>query len=449
LTKQPGGEVPSTELSLGVGVLDLSQAQEPWAQQWVVLDTVVSFSGGGKAGFYSEAVRSGPANPNRGRKGILYLHPLTQQKPARMARNVALAETSSTLKMGVSGNRDVDGDWALVVKVDGQPLEDPKNIVGTEGWQDLAFDISAFSNQTVLIEIEVRANNWYYEFAFFDYVRIEGEKSPKVDVSTLLAPPPGLIAHWKFDEGGGSLVHDSSGYGNDGIIQGASWVRGRFGNALTFDGKEDWVQADSSQSLDTKNEITLEAWINPREGPPQPILEYNDGAHFGVHVWQWNRWSDLFVNFMHTKGSQLLTAPGVMTTGWQHIAAVYDGTHGKLYRNGDLVASKKMGKLILQTSFDFYIGSRPSERRYFNGFIDEVRIYNRALSQTEIKEDMKVTQPGFGPRLPKDAFRLSTGALILGELLNFDGKTLRIRTETGVIEKRREEITTILLGITP
>jgi len=72
--------------------------------------------------------------------------------------------------MGVSGNRDVDGDWVLVVKVNGKPLGEKKVIAGAQGWQDLEFDLSPFSGQTVTIEIEAWANDWHYEYAFFDYV---------------------------------------------------------------------------------------------------------------------------------------------------------------------------------------------------------------------------------------------------------------------------------------
>jgi len=158
----------------GVAVLDLSEANEAWAREWKVLSTAIDFRGG-KAGFYPEAERSGHANPNPGREGILYLHPQTSEKPARISRRVKLTEPRPTLKMGVSGNRDVDGDWALVVKVNGEPLEKERIIAGAQGWQDLTFDLSTYSGETVAIEIEARANNWHYEFAFFDYIRIDGE----------------------------------------------------------------------------------------------------------------------------------------------------------------------------------------------------------------------------------------------------------------------------------
>ncbi len=161
-----GEEVPGLT---DVSVLDLSKATEAWAREWTVLSTHMDF-GGGKPGFYSEAVRVGDANPNPGRRGILYLHPKSEQEPARITRRLTVTGPAPTLTMAVSGNRDTDGDWALVIKVDGNPLAEERIIAGAEGWQDLTFDLSSFSGQTVIIEIEAWANNWYYEYAFFDYV---------------------------------------------------------------------------------------------------------------------------------------------------------------------------------------------------------------------------------------------------------------------------------------
>ena len=160
------------------GVLDLSEAPEEWAREWTVLSTLLDFLGG-KAGFYPEAERSGDANPNPGREGILYLHPVSKEEPARISRRITLTGPRPTLSIGVSGNRDVDGDFALVVKVNGEPLEEEKIIAGAQGWQDQTFDLSAYSGKTVTIEIEARANNWYYEYVFFDYIRVdEGSVGP-------------------------------------------------------------------------------------------------------------------------------------------------------------------------------------------------------------------------------------------------------------------------------
>ncbi len=174
------------------GVLDLSGAGEDWAREWEVLSTAKDFGGGGKAGFYPEAVRSGHAHPHPGRRGILYLHPTSQEEPARIARRVKLKGNRPTLRMGVTGNRDIDGDWALIVKVNDEPLEKEKIIAGAEGWQDLSFDLSAFSGQNVDIEIEARANNWYYEFVFFDYIQVAERAAEE---SERVLPTEGELAH--------------------------------------------------------------------------------------------------------------------------------------------------------------------------------------------------------------------------------------------------------------
>ena len=199
--------------------------------------------------------------------------------------------------------------------------------------------------------------------------------------------PTRLLLH--FDEGTGSVVHDSTIYGHYGTIHGAEWVDGISGSALSFDGKDDWVKIDSTASLDPHNMITLEAWINPKEdNSHHPILEYNDGTLLGVHVWQYQQWSDLYVNFISPGGGHhALGASRVLTAGWQHIAVVYDGTSGKLFRNGELVADQNMGHFAIQTSYDLYVGRRPTGGGYyFNGSIDEVVIYSKALSPEEIKE---------------------------------------------------------------
>lgn len=80
-------------------MLDLSEAPEEWAREWTVVSTLIDFPGG-KAGFYREAVKGGHANPNPGREGILYLHPKSQQEPARIARHLIVTGPAPVLTIG-------------------------------------------------------------------------------------------------------------------------------------------------------------------------------------------------------------------------------------------------------------------------------------------------------------------------------------------------------------
>src|SRR5262249_27557090 len=73
----------------------------------------------------------------------------------------------------------------------------------------------------------------------------------------------GLVAAYSFDEARGTIVHDSSGNGNDGTIRGATWTSGKDGQALTFNGSNAWVTVPDTSSLDLTSALTLEAWVKP------------------------------------------------------------------------------------------------------------------------------------------------------------------------------------------
>ena len=152
-------------------VLDLSNATEAWAREWTVTASALSIANDGAFGFYETAGRRGDASPNSGRTGVLYVHPQQPNVPARIERHVALGH-KPILRMGVSANRNADGNWDLLVKVDGRGIENRRTIEGRDGWQDLAYDLSAHANRTVTITIEVIPTGWHFEYAFFDYIEV-------------------------------------------------------------------------------------------------------------------------------------------------------------------------------------------------------------------------------------------------------------------------------------
>jgi len=90
----------------------------------------------------------------------------------------------------------------------------------------------------------------------------------------------GLVGYWRFEEGVGTTVKDSSGYGNNGILEnsdGDEWVEGRFGQALEFDGSDDYVDCGNDSSLNTPDAITIEAWIKPFANNKR-IVSKDDGS---------------------------------------------------------------------------------------------------------------------------------------------------------------------------
>ena len=106
----------------------------------------------------------------------------------------------------------------------------------------------------------------------------------------------GLVAYWKFDEGSGTTVADSSGNGNTGtLVNGPLWTAGRVGNALFFDGIDDNVTVPDSTSLDLSSSFTLSAWVNPdrlRQSDFRSILAKNTASpvYFLYATWGWLLW---------------------------------------------------------------------------------------------------------------------------------------------------------------
>jgi len=207
-------------------------------------------------------------------------------------------------------------------------------------------------------------------------------------------PPSGsMVAAYSFDEGSGTTVADTSGYGNNGTISGASWTsQGQFGNALNFNGVNNWVTINNSSSLGLTNGMTLEAWIYPtaatgnwttiflKEAPPSGLSYHLQGDPTNHPI-----------SFITTdvSGLQGVAGPQVLVLNtWTHLASTYDGANLILYVNGVAVASQAVSGNIIASTGPLRIGGNSIWGEYFAGTIDNQRIYNRALSQAEMQTDM-------------------------------------------------------------
>jgi len=198
----------------------------------------------------------------------------------------------------------------------------------------------------------------------------------------------GLVAYWSFDEGSGNIAYDASGNGNHGTIYGAKWTQGKIGGALSFDGVDDYVRVPDSDSLDITNAITIEAWVNCGSSPAGNLRSivrkestyalrfYSDGTLEGL-VWIGGRY----------KSSGIVPASiAWVPNRWVHWTFTYDGSSMKIYKNGILVMGPTAQTgAIDKTTNDLGIGGTGTGAYPFIGLIDEVRIYNRALSPEEIR----------------------------------------------------------------
>jgi hypothetical protein len=215
-----------------------------------------------------------------------------------------------------------------------------------------------------------------------------------------------LIGWWKFDEVSGIVAVDSSDNGHDGTLIGDStWILGRLNGALQFDGDGDYVRCGRID-IDTAvtGGLTVCAWINKPAGGDMKVCSNRQvnsapGGGFTCAIYNNRMEMDMCndttrVLYRDNQGTAL---PG---DKWMHLAWIYDDqtdTYDE-YHDGDLVASQAATTSIGISTAEFRIAcDSPDSGHYFNGMIDDLRIYNRALDELEILDAMA----GRGPQVTR------------------------------------------------
>ncbi len=212
----------------------------------------------------------------------------------------------------------------------------------------------------------------------------------------------GLVAYYSFDEGEGNVTHDLSGNGNDGTIYGAKWVDGKYEKALEFDGMDDYINCGRGKSLDIVDEITICAWIKPnifKHADYHIVVEsaadygWFFGTGGGKIVW--------LIGHNSTSGWNIALIDGILADDWNHIAGTYNSKIGtaEIYLNGIKVGSMSKKAEPTKRPNGFKIGRESANHYAFNGTIDEVKIYNRVLTENEIRSEVP-NIPGMTPDTP-------------------------------------------------
>jgi fibronectin type 3 domain-containing protein len=211
------------------------------------------------------------------------------------------------------------------------------------------------------------------------------------DVQNATAPPPpvGLVAAYGFEETSGTTAADSSGKGSTGTVSGATPVTGgKFGRALSFDGINDLVTVPDANALDLAPGMTLEAWVKPTtvSGWRTALLKERPGQlSYALYAAADNGRPQTEISAgasREARGTAALTAGA-----WSHLAATYDGTTLRLYVNGAQVSSTAATGTLFNSTGALRIGGNKIWGEYFSGLIDEVRVYERALTPAEIQAD--------------------------------------------------------------
>lgn len=208
---------------------------------------------------------------------------------------------------------------------------------------------------------------------------------------TALAAEEGLVGYWKFDEGQGVTAADASPKGNHGALKGgAQWTAdGRSGGALQCNGSDSWVEVPPADSLDLKA-LTMSLWVKAEA--PSGVMCFSTGASWKderavIHFYGAKR-----VQFTVSNGEKYVTPPATVTElplqQWVHIAVTYDGKSMCIYQDGALIlTSANTGIKPVTTAVPLKIGRVEGlNPNFLKGMVDEVKVYNRALSAEEIKK---------------------------------------------------------------
>ena len=244
--------------------------------------------------------------------------------------------------------------------------------------------------------------------------------------------PSGLVGWWRFSEEEGNITYDSSVYSNDGTVFGATYVTSPMGQALSFDGVDDYVEIASVSSIMPAT-LTVEAWIQPgKTGARQSIVSKWDGwvdASYSLELTADNK----FLFYLHS-GTQTQSITGTTTVSvgtWYHVAGTYDGSKASLYVNRSCEAGPTTLAAPMTTSnVPLRIGASaagsPSYPIHspFKGLVDEVRIWNAALSSGQLDSAI-YDFGGILPPIKEDeskAFKLGSTVPVKFQLWDADGE---------------------------
>ena len=211
----------------------------------------------------------------------------------------------------------------------------------------------------------------------------------------------GLRGWWKFVGSEGTTIKDYSGFGNNGLAYSgvgleAKYTGGVIGEALQFDGLDDYIDCGEDPSLEVTAEITLEAWINPATlVGAHRIIDRLSGDPYRPYSLLQD--SDELKFVLYTDARTTLAVGNVITDVniWYYIVATYDGAYMRIYVNGSLVGIPvaNTGAIDYTSAPHVNIARAQVHGNYFEGLIDEARIYNRALTPDEVAWRYEQTNP--------------------------------------------------------
>lgn len=200
--------------------------------------------------------------------------------------------------------------------------------------------------------------------------------------------PDSIVGIWLLEEGQGKKVEDASVNNNDGEIFNAEWTDGKIGKGLMFDGTARVVIPASSTTEDYLDGFTYLLWVKPTANPPgnhTRLIErgwHNPTIQIGTNDF----YGSIVVN--EDQASSNVRGGEWQQDEWSFVTITHDGDLLKLYVDSELVADKAMGKADKTTDAEIRFGAYSKTGWDFTGVLDEVGVFNVALSENDIKSIM-------------------------------------------------------------
>ncbi|MHC4739955.1 MAG: LamG-like jellyroll fold domain-containing protein, partial [Planctomycetota bacterium] len=211
--------------------------------------------------------------------------------------------------------------------------------------------------------------------------------------TTIVATGPEPIGWWQLDEGSGATVDDSSSYGNDGTIDGPAWLNdAERGWCLNFDGDaNDKVVIPNEPFFDLTGNMTAMGWIKATyvdwRNLSAVISKGTDGGGWALQKAQRENGIGFYANVSGIPWYGVKSNVAVFDNTWHHVAGVYDGSKVYIYVDGGAdVNSINCSGSIGTNDYPVWIGNNSQGVRSWEGLISDVRVYDIALSQSEIND---------------------------------------------------------------
>jgi len=211
---------------------------------------------------------------------------------------------------------------------------------------------------------------------------LTGQSFAKLDLET-------AAGIWLLDEGKGDDAKDSSGNGNDGTIQGAEWVDGKFSKALSFDGTDDRVVIPDADSLDLPKAWTITAWVfvNKSENAYGHIVGKRSGAGTN-YAFRTSSVGTGWESYFSRGGWQGAWGIGTVKKGvWLYMTTTYDGTNTiTIYENGTEIGSAAVGVPPPADTSEVHLGGwQDNTSELIDGILDEVAIFSTVLTEDDMQ----------------------------------------------------------------